>query len=349
MEYSARIIDYSQMRSSAHASVRSQSRSSASSRRAASSRGLDSSRRADSSRNSVSSRRSDSPRRSLGSHARSAQSRADYASSRTNSRTNSRVSSRTNNRADAAQSRAAASSYQPGAAEPRAAVTSGEASESSRNDSLSSRIERSQHDRRKRRADKQFDRTVAQSTEEESGTRAAVHRGAMGSRQRRASRMHAEASPYKNPAQMAVGGLAGIKNALVDLGSSLTHGGIFNIKLIAVVCMLLLCVCVYGPAKNYYTATRDLAKNQVEYAALQDYRDELQSEVSAMDTDEGVEDAVRSRYGWVKSTETGLVVSDAKAQDDFDATDIGIVPDGAISAPKTWYSGFLDFFFGYKG
>ncbi len=114
-------------------------------------------------------------------------------------------------------------------------------------------------------------------------------------------------------------------------------------------CVVLSGAFLYPGVKDYYTAVRDQAKSQAEYAALQDYYSELQDDVAYLSSDEGVEDAVRAKYGWVYPVENAVLVQGVQSESDFDGTSIGIVPSGSIEAPETWYSGILDPFFGYKG
>ena len=231
----------------------------------------------------------------------------------------------------------------------RPAVTTGAAQD----DNRASRHEQKQRQRLKQKADRQYERAAAKDyTPEETGSRAAVHRGAMGSRQRKASRMHAETSAYSGAAQVAMGGLSGLKNFVLAFVDSFTSGKRsmrFYVAFVSFICVICIGLFLYPNVKDYYTAVRNQAKSQAEYEALQEYYEELQDDVAYMDTDEGVEDAARSKYGWTKSDENGVLVQGVQSESDFDETDIGIVPEGSIKAPDTWYSGILDPFFGYEG
>lgn len=212
-----------------------------------------------------------------------------------------------------------------------------------------SRLSRSRAAARKRSARRKFDRSgYGDRGDAPSSTRAALHTGSLGSRQRRASRSYAQSSPY----QGAAGGMGdrfigGVSSALRSL-FSLDHSARFYITLGTLAMLLVVALMVYPPLKDYYTAIRDQAKSEAEYAALQDRYEQLQQDVAALDTDQGVQNLAHERYGWVSQGENSVIVQDGDSSADADASDVGIVPSGSIKAPDTWYSGVLDPFFGYE-
>ena len=206
-------------------------------------------------------------------------------------------------------------------------------------------MEQVRQQQRKRKASREFDRSgYGRTNTSASGARAAVHTGSMGSRQRKASRTYAQGSPYAGAAKAAVGGVAGFIGSFV----SKKHG----VKLYALsallACMVLSGAFLYPAAQNYYIAIRNNAQAQAEYDALQDYYEQLQGNVAMLDTDEGVETRAHDLYGWVSAGDNSVMVQGTQAESSFDATEIGIVPSGSVKAPDTWYSGFLDPFFGYE-
>jgi len=108
---------------------------------------------------------------------------------------------------------------------------------------------------------------------------------------------------------------------------------------------------LYGPTKTYYVAKREEARKTYEYELLNDYYQNLQDEVEYLSTDEGVEDRAREQYGWVKEGENAALVSglDEDENSDEEESSVEAPPTGtAVRAPATWYSGFLDPFFGYE-
>ena len=236
----------------------------------------------------------------------------------------------------------------------RAASARGRAASSSRSRSsrttLGARMERTRTQSRKRKASRQFDRSGYGRTRDAStsSTRAALHTGSLGSRQRHASRAYAQGSPFGNAAKSAVGGffsfLAEAVGGFFAKGRSLRFYVLGGFAL----CMVLTVVFLYPSVQNYYLAVRDQAQSQAEYEALQDYYERLQSDVASLQTDEGVKTRAHDKYGWVSPGENSVMVQGVQASSGID-DEIGIVPVGSIKAPETWYSGVLDPLFGYEG
>ena len=211
-------------------------------------------------------------------------------------------------------------------------------------------MEQMRHHKLKRKASRQFDRSgYARTAERSSGTRAALHTGSMGSRQRRASRSYAQGSPYGRAAKAAVGGFFG---GIADAASGFFargHSMKFYVLTSMAICLVLSGAFLYPAVKNYYIAVRSQAQAQAEYEALQDYYEQLQADVALLSTDEGIKTRAHDKYGWVSPGENSVMVQGVQAESKFDGTDIGIVPSGSVETPETWYSGVLDPFFGYKG
>lgn len=127
------------------------------------------------------------------------------------------------------------------------------------------------------------------------------------------------------------------------------HGRVFYLLVGLVACIAVFMAFLYPSVQDYYIALRDQAKSQAEYAALQNHQAQLQQDVDYLSSDEGVEDAVRAKYGWVYPSENSVLVQGVQSESDFDGTSVGAIPSGSVPAPETWYSGFLDQFFGYQG
>lgn len=199
------------------------------------------------------------------------------------------------------------------------------------------RLEKLQHDARKKKADRVFDKTMKADVHQgsdEPGSRAALYKGQMGSTHRKSARMQNE-----NPSR---------KRAVAPSPGPATRLSLkVPVMLVILACMVASCAFLYPAAKNYYTAMRDEAKVQAEYDAVSAHNDRVQSEIDTLSTSEGIEDRAREQYGWVKSGENSVSVSglDSSSGSNVDT----LVARDGVSAPATWYSGVLDRLFGYGG
>lgn len=213
---------------------------------------------------------------------------------------------------------------------------------------MSAMVEQVRDFRFRRKASRQFDRRgYRHSNEAACGTRAALHTGSMGSRQRRASRSYAQASPYGHTVKATIGGVvSGIADAVSGFFAR-GHSLKFYVLTSVALCLVLTGAFLYPAVQNYYIAIRTQAQAQAEYEALQDYYEQLQDDVALLSTDEGIKTRAHDKYGWVSPGENSVMVQGVQAKSDFDGTDIGIVPSGSVKTPETWYSGVLDPFFGY--
>lgn len=198
---------------------------------------------------------------------------------------------------------------------------------------------------RHRKADREFESHVpasaeADAVERASAPRAGVYKGEMGRSQRKSARMQAEASSgskerFALPFHISL--------------DSLRHSRPVCISALVCACLILACAFVYPSAKDAYTAIRNQDQAQAEYEAVLARNDEIQNRINLLKTDEGMEDLARSEYGYVFSNENAVKViglgSKSIAADAENQT--AAVASGSVSAPDTWYSPFLDKFFGY--
>lgn len=115
----------------------------------------------------------------------------------------------------------------------------------------------------------------------------------------------------------------------------------FRVPLIVAAVVLVTLVALYGPAKDCYGAWRRNGALQEEQAQRSGEQAELQGDVDALMTEEGIKDEARRR-GYVDEGETGVVVKglseDSETSDDETAT-----------AETPWYLGIGDFIFQYDG
>lgn len=199
------------------------------------------------------------------------------------------------------------------------------------------RWEKIQHEARKKKADRVFDKTVkpdAHRTADEAGSRAALYKGQMGSTHRKSARMQNEA-----PSRM--------RAVAPNPSPTRRHSLRASALLVVLACMVASCAFLYPAAKNYYNAMRSEAKVQAEYDAVSAHNDRVQSEIDTLSTNQGIEDRAREQYGWVQAGENSVYVSglDSSSGSNMDT----IVARDGVPAPTTWYSGVLDRLFGYDG
>lgn len=200
---------------------------------------------------------------------------------------------------------------------------------------------------RHRKADREFESHVpasaeADAPEQASAPRAGVYKGEMGRNQRKSARMQAQAS--------SDGKKKGFSLPFSLSFSSLRHSRPARISALVCACLILACAFVYPSAKDAYTAIRNQDQAQAEYEAILARNDEIQNRIDLLKTDEGMEDLARSEYGYVFANENAVKViglgSKAIAADAENQT--AAVASGSVPAPDTWYSPFLDKFFGYQ-
>lgn len=116
-----------------------------------------------------------------------------------------------------------------------------------------------------------------------------------------------------------------------------------HVQVIAVVLVIVLCgLIVYPAARDNYITLRNNERLSAELSAVQARNDQLSSQVEALSTDEGVEDAARE-LGWTRAGEEAMVVRGMDADTTLALPDT--VTTSSISAPGHWYTPVLDFLF----
>lgn len=168
----------------------------------------------------------------------------------------------------------------------------------------------------------------------EGGSRAALYKGEMGGVQKRATRMQAQASPSSTGKMMNV-----------------SKGGFFRSRRFiafgaAAACLLALGLFLYPPAQQYYQTVRECDRLQAEYEAIEARNDAVEAKVNSLSTDEGVENQARDEFGWVTKDEVVVNVTGVTADNANKSTFQANIMPGSVPAPETWYSKFLDPFFG---
>lgn len=210
---------------------------------------------------------------------------------------------------------------------------------------LRGRLHKVRHDMRARKADRAFARDYVQETGGDEGPRAAVYEGRMGRTHHRATRMQETArTGFTMPAFVS-----GIVGAL-SLDRLLAHRW-FAGATIAVAFVLFAFTSIYPTAQAYYLQTRANDQLAAEYQAVVDRNTELEQHVSALQTDEGMEQLAHESLGWVREGEhsVSIQVGDSADLGSNKMGDTSAVAEGSVPAPETWYSPVLDAVFGYKG
>lgn len=252
----------------------------------------------------------------------------------------SRRDSRTNTRADHIQVRTLEESFrQLDAQEDRQA----DFAEESSSQALDKR-ERRRRERSKKRADrmfsKQFAAEGATSGSDEGAPRAALYEGKMGASHRKSARMQRSSSAEAQTAKVNPAGWFSnvrVSPRLLKIGTAL-------------LCLVLVGVFLYTPAKQYYQAQREHDRLAAEYAVLEQRNQALDSQNTSLSSNAGMEDAVRQKYGYVVDGDKTAVVtglSETTTDSSRDGEDIEAnVLSSAVKAPEEWYTPYLDAFFG---
>lgn len=206
--------------------------------------------------------------------------------------------------------------------------------------------ERKRRQRTKERVSKQFERQYAfrdsSRASQEGAPRAALYKAEMGASQRRAARMQrvSEAAPA----------LAKFNPAGWFSNFRLSGRSARIITVIA--CVALTFMFLYTPARHYYQAQRELDRAQAEYAAVAQRNHALDAQNDALASDEGMQDAVRVKYGYIMPGEQTAIVtglSDEATDTSNDSNNIEAnVLSSTVKAPEEWYTPFLDAFFGVE-
>ena len=104
-------------------------------------------------------------------------------------------------------------------------------------------------------------------------------------------------------------------------------------------------IMIYPAAKEYYISTRERDQLQAEYDAVTARNNEMQGNVDALNTVEGVEDQARTDLGWTQPGEVSVEVTTLDPDTPHGAMPDEVAP-GSVEAPESWLTRFLDKLFG---
>lgn len=170
----------------------------------------------------------------------------------------------------------------------------------------------------------------------QSGPRAAVYKGEMGSTHKRSARMQQDGA---GSSRRATGSFAAsqkrsrFRAPLMALGACL-------------LCAAFGVAMLYGPAQQFYAELRERDRLAAEYQAVVERNEAISQQVAALQTDAGIEDRARTEFGWVKEGEHAVSVSGLEPKDS--STFRSNIVSEDIPLPDTWYSGLLDPLFGVE-
>ena len=110
--------------------------------------------------------------------------------------------------------------------------------------------------------------------------------------------------------------------------------------------MLIMGIFLYPTARTYYHAVREHARLETEFLLVLERNEQLAEDIEFLQTDEGITREAREQLGWVERGEHAVIVYGSQSTPEADVN--ADIVSASVKAPTTWYSPFLDFFFGYK-
>ena len=170
-----------------------------------------------------------------------------------------------------------------------------------------------------------------------------MYTGKVGKKSKRAIRIQAENSP-SGSSKSASKFARESKNSSI-LTRVASGNTVIKVALFLVATIALVCVFCYQPAKICYTQIRDTERAAAELQLVQARNEKLSENVSALKTDEGIEDKAKSDYGYVVKGEGAAHVSGIDTGDNSKLLEY--VDSNKVTAPNTALSGVLDAIFGY--
>lgn len=122
-----------------------------------------------------------------------------------------------------------------------------------------------------------------------------------------------------------------------NLNKLIVSGGI-------ALCLLISVVSLYPALREYYLAFRVNEQLLQELKAVEERNDEIQEQIDYLNTQEGIADRARERYGWVREGETAVNITGLEISD---ATTLlpETITSGSAEAPSSWWTDFLDILF----
>ena len=188
--------------------------------------------------------------------------------------------------------------------------------------------------------EKQFSEDVTQATAvEQDAPRAALYEGKMGSTHRKTARMQRTSTASPVSSKLDPSGW--------QLPSFVT---VRRLKIAtAALCLILVGLFLYAPAQQFYQAQREHDRLAAEYSIIDQRNDTLDVQNDILASEAGLEDAVREKYGYVRTGEqvavvTGLSANTTDTSRDGENIEANVLS-SAVRSPEEWYTPLLDAFF----
>lgn len=190
------------------------------------------------------------------------------------------------------------------------------------------------------------------------GPRAAVYKGEMGAKHRKAAAMQSGRSgsgigrlafrlPFGFNRSKAEGGATDETKSGGFSARKMGRAGKIALRAgVGVLCAAVFCAAIYAPAQQCYVQIRERDRLAAEYDAVMQRNEILTNNVETLQSNAGVEDLAHSSFGLVKEGENAGSVTGVEIKDTSTFT-AKIIP-GSVPAPDTWYSDTLDWLFGYS-
>ncbi len=116
--------------------------------------------------------------------------------------------------------------------------------------------------------------------------------------------------------------------------------------IVAFAIVAIMALTIYPAAREYYISIRQLDAANAELTQVEDRNSQVQSMIDELSTDSGIEDYVRSQYGWVIDGEEAGVVSGLVDVEDSEDTTLPLaVESGSVQASDSLINDILDFIF----
>ena len=176
-----------------------------------------------------------------------------------------------------------------------------------------------------------------------SAPRAAVYAGKIGRNSKRAIKIQAENSNSGSINSAARFAKKSNKTSILEKISSVNI--VAKVAIFIAITVVLVCIFCYQPAKICYTQTRNTEKASAELELVQARNEKLNANVTALKTDEGIEDKAKDDYGYVIKGEGAAHVSGIDTGDSSKLLEY--VDSNKVTAPNTTLTNILDAVFGY--
>ena len=106
-------------------------------------------------------------------------------------------------------------------------------------------------------------------------------------------------------------------------------------------------VFVYPNVQNWWKVRRDIQLLQTERDAVNARNEQIQSQIDALGTAEGIASRAREEFNWVFPGENAINISGLDFHDSSTALPENIAP-GSLRPQIDWVTETLDFIFGYE-